>query len=387
MIRPSSRRVSISAHATKITQLTGDFDEEIKRPTQSMTESRYKLVATDLGVPFLHKNRIFMLFGDTHGARGGDAIAYTSNMDLEDGLRLDFVHDASGVYQPVIIPGISQGDFEVPMEGVSIRERMYVYHTTDHTIGPQGDMMGRSVLAVSDDDGQSFTYLYELSRKYFVNVSVVQSDVAAWPGLPASQGAGLVMFGSGSYRQSNVYLAFQPEAQINTSASLQYWAGLDGLGQPIWSAQEGASKPLFNQPCVGEFSVSYNRFIHKWIMLYNCDMPKLRGINLRTADRPWGPWSEPQLIFRPWEDNGYCHFIHTSFSFRKCDNVQAPGLENVWGGEYGPYQFKDLAVGDDSSTTIYFTMSTWNPYAVMLMKASLRLESNSAPLNSSPVRY
>ena len=46
--------------------------------------------------------------------------------------------------------------------------------------------------------------------------------------------------------------------------------------------------------------------------------------------------------------------------------------ENEWGGEYGPYQFGRLATGDAASTTIYFTMSTWNPYTVVLMKATLR---------------
>jgi hypothetical protein len=30
-----------------------------------------------------------------------------------------------------------------------------------------------------------------------------------------------------------------------------------------------------------------------------------------------------------------------------------------------------LATGNNSSTTIYFTMSTWNPYTVVLMKATL----------------
>ena len=56
------------------------------------------------------------------------------------------------------------------------------------------------------------------------------------------------------------------------------------------------------------------------------------------------------------------------------DQVHDPGRENEWGGEYGPYQFEDLATGNETSTTIYFTMSTWNPYTVVLMKATLRAE-------------
>lgn len=97
----------------------------------------------------------------------------------------------------------------------------------------------------------------------------------------------------------------------------------------------------------------------------------MRGINMRTADKPWGPWSEPEIIFHPWWDNGYCHFMHTNNEFLQCDNVSDEERENLWGEEYGPYQFEDFAIGDACSTTIYFTLSIWNPYTVVLMKAAL----------------
>ena len=44
-----------------------------------------------------------------------------------------------------------------------------------------------------------------------------------------------------------------------------------------------------------------------------------------------------------------------------------------WGGEYAPYQYRHWAKGDEAagSTTIYFNMSTWNPYQVVLMEAKL----------------
>jgi hypothetical protein len=58
---------------------------------------------------------------------------------------------------------------------------------------------------------------------------------------------------------------------------------------------------------------------------------------------------------------------------RKCDAVHDPGREEGNGDPYGPYQVEDLATGDESSTTIYFTLSTWNPYTVVLMKTTLRL--------------
>lgn len=376
-VSAASTAVLVSSPATKITQLVGDYDAERQTPTANQTGTRYGLTGTDLGIPFRHKDRLYLLFGDSHGRREGDAIASTRSTNPDNGFDLEFLHDPGGVYRPLYIPGISQGLFEVPVAGISLDNRMYVYHTTDATLRNGLQNMGRSVLAASDDDGQTFKLLYSLSRRYFINVSVTRVEPAAWSGLPRrapdERGAGLLLFGSGEYRRSSVYLAYQPAAQIADRAGIRYYVGVDGAGDPLWGTQEEAAQPLFSQPCVGELSVSYNQFIRKWIMLYNCDTRQRRGINVRTADRPWGPWSEPQVLFDPWRDGGYCRFIHVSWLYDRCDNVHDEGMENGWGGEYGPYQFPEFARGDASSTTIYFTMSTWNPYTVVLMKASLRL--------------
>ena len=42
-----------------------------------------------------------------------------------------------------------------------------------------------------------------------------------------------------------------------------------------------------------------------------------------------------------------------------------------WGGEYGPYQIAHLTTPTPDGALVYFTMSTWNPYQVMVMRAEL----------------
>ena len=381
MAAPSApaEKIVVVARATKIVQLVGEVDHETGEPTLNRTWTRYRIYGADLGVPFRHEGRTYLLFGDTVGGgpSDGDAVAYTTDTSPDDGIELEFLHDASGIYKTVKIPGVSLDAFEVPMEGTSVNGRMFIYCATDHTTeeekGETIHLMNRSVVAVSDDDGWSFTYLYDLSTLHFINVSIVEVDLADWGGFPQGQGTGLVIFGSGRYRQSDVRLAFQPAEEIESKESIRYFAGLDSANQPIWSRKEEDAQALFHQPCVGEVSVSYNRFIDKWIMLYNCCCDeRTRGINMRTADQPWGPWSDTQIIFHPWRDNGYCHFMHTNWEFRRCDSVHDENRENEWGGEYGPYQFEHLAIGNDSTTTIYFSMSTWNPYTIVLMKATLQ---------------
>jgi hypothetical protein len=81
------------------------------------------------------------------------------------------------------------------------------------------------------------------------------------------------------------------------------------------------------------------------------------------------------VLFDPWLDQGYCHFLHVSWESQNCDSVQDPGRDNEWGGEYGPYLFEDFFDGDAQGGTLYFTMSTWNPYTVVLMQADVEFSS------------
>lgn len=85
----------------------------------------------------------------------------------------------------------------------------------------------------------------------------------------------------------------------------------------------------------------------------------------------WGPCSEPMTIFEPWNDLGYCYFMHTNWNYSICDSVHDTGREYEWGGEYQLYRYAGLISCNDTSTAIYFNMSTWNPYTVVLMKATL----------------
>ncbi len=374
-ITSTVRHVTGSTH--KICQLTGDLDRQTGQPTGNLTQTRYGIFGTDLGFSFLHDGRTWFLFGDTVGVHGGDSIAYTQDTNPKDCLDLTFVTGADGRYLPPTVPGITLGAFEVPAGGFSANGAMYVFFTTDHS---EANVMGRSVLARSDDGAHTFTKLYDVSTDKFINIVPVIVDNASIPGLPESTGQGLLAFGSGTYRRSDPYLAYVPLGSVEQRSAWLFYAGLDPVtGAPIWSADESAAVALFDHRCVGEFSVSWMADLGKWVMFYNCILP--RGINMRSADAPWGPWSDGEVIFQPWDDGGYCNFMHVSYSDRNCDSVQDPGRDNEYAGEYGPYIIPSLATthpstgsGQAGVTTVYFMLSTWNPYAVMLMKTDLRLE-------------
>jgi Domain of unknown function (DUF4185) len=254
------------------------------------------------------------------------------------------------------VPGIKQGAFEVPSGGVSVDGVMYVVCTTDHT---EKKTMGRSVLASSHDDGRTFKVLYELSRTKFINVSF-------WPAEDW-----LYIYGSGDYRKSNVFLSRIKPDHVQDRSKLEYFTGL-AAGEPRWSAKEADAAPLFQQPQVGEFSVKYLKPVNRYVMLYNAEKP--RGITMRSAMQPWGPWSAGTVIFDPGRDNGYGHFMHISSKEKKnADALSDPTREAEWGGEYGPYLMARFTAEIDGHCRIYYTMSTWNPYQVMVMRSDLKL--------------
>jgi hypothetical protein len=381
-INPSEDPRVVATQAVKVCQLVGDFDRQRNKATRNLTLTRYKLARTDLGASFKHKGRTYLLFGDTDGVNDGHAIAYTTDTSAGKGINLTFLQDETGAYRPIFVPGINQEGYEVPMEGASVGGKIYIYHTTDHS---DSVIMGRSVVAVSEDDGSTFNYLYDLSKKHFINVSIVQTNPENSPGVPKTGNPALFIFGSGKYRESDVRLAFQPSQEIENPSSICYFAGSDQAGRPTWSCREDDALPLLGEHCVGELSVSYNRFIRRWILLYNCESDKVGRIVMRTARFPWGPWSAPQIIFDPGRDRGFCHFIHRSWKFKKCDSLSDPGRQNESGGPYGPYQLRDYAVGNSRRTTIYFTLSTWNPYTVVMMKSTLTMAKRKRTVKRCPI--
>jgi hypothetical protein len=349
----SDELIYVPNSTKKVCQLTGDFDRAAGVRTLSQTGKRFGVNATDLGSSFEHKGRLYFLFGDTWGRRGAwDAVAWTKSTDPEK-IVLDFHRAKDGKWLPPTVPGISQGAFEIPSGGISIANTIYVVFTTDHTAEK---VMGRSVLANSRDDGRTFRMLYELSRDKFINVSFWSAD--GW----------LYIYGSGEYRKSSVCLA---RVRLEEQSKLQYFTGVDEKSEPRWSPTEVNAAPLFQHDVVGEFSVAYLEPVKRYVMLYNSGEP--RGITMRSAKAVWGPWSEGMVIFEPWRDKGYGHFMHISAKFKeKSDTLSDPNRVDEWGGEYGPYVMSRFTTGANGQCRIYFTMSTWNPYQVVVMRSDLR---------------
>jgi hypothetical protein len=264
-----------------------------------------------------------------------------------------------------------------------------VFFSTCHFKVEDQDLMGRSILARSHDDGLTFEMLYGLSSSKFINVSVERLSLEPEEANLIGVGSRdvLCIWGSGRYRSSDVYLAILPMANLATGHGRRFYAGRDG--SHVWSDDENNATPLFCAGCVGELSVRWNPLLGRFLLMYNGDSP--RGIVLHAAQKPWGPWTkEPAMVFDPFFrapgldpvdpclGDGYGKFLHVSWDVKQCDHLQddmfiiGSRRDGEWGAEYGPYQIANMTMGSPGKEAqLYFAMSTWNPYQVVLMTTRL----------------
>jgi hypothetical protein len=270
---------------------------------------------------------------------------------------------------------------------------MHVFFSTDHREIDEAALMGRSLLAICVDEARNrYARGPTLSHRFFINVSVEQGvldDLSAtlleWP----RRSPVLWIWGSGRYRGSDVRLAVVPLDSLETPADVRFFAGRGD--EPRWSRDEAEATPVIVNGAIGELSVRWNPHLGRYLALFNSDIPG--GILMRSSATPWGPWSrQPLMVFEPWhgEDaakpgDGIGRFMHRTWGKPRIDYVQddlvpgenpgEPMCEHVNGVAYGPYQVAPCATGETGvATQLYFAMSTWNPYQVMLMTTKVAVE-------------
>ncbi len=364
----------IRSSTTKLEQLIGDTDKQRRAPTLTQSFSRYGIEGTDLGYSFEHNGQVFFLFGDTLGRRGGDVIGTTRATDPERGVRLDFLTDSTGQYLRVQPPGISMRGFEVPVSGISLDGKLYIVVRTNHS-EDRASPTDMSVLTSYDEERRAFKTLRTISKLPAGKVITMSMHLTPqpMPELP-SRDPHVLIWSSATYRTSNAYLSIVPAATFESGKGTRYFAGLDASQRPTWSDRETDAKPVVDHPTIGDLSVIWTPALRLWLMTYDSRDP--RGIVFRYSATPWGPWSAAQIIFMPQEGRGFIHRAGTQ------DGLSGPVIARegrgnpdvVPGGAYAPYMIERFTKLDGNRLSIYYVLSTWNPYVVVLMRSSFLVE-------------
>ena len=379
--RPSATDLVLRYEArstVKIEQLLGEEDKQLHQPTLSQTVTRYGIEGTDLGNSFEHGGRVYFLFGDTVGRlrRALDTIATTDTDNPESGVRLDFLKSGSD-YLTIQPPGISMGAFEVPVAGISLGGQVYVVVSTNHS---EGRLTDRSVLTkfTLPANFQPLRTISQLPEGHFVKMSL-HIETGTIAGLPPG-GPFVFVWGTGPYRKSDAYLSIVPASQFENGKGTRYFAGFNAGGAPIWSEKESDARAIIQNGTMGDLSVTWCKDLGLWLMTYDSRDPAPRGILFSYSRTPWGPWSEPQIIFNAMRDGAFGKFIHNPEA-NPDDGLAGPVIgkgqanpQAVRGGAYAPYVIERWTKVQGSELSIYYTLSTWNPYVVILMKSRLHIQ-------------
>lgn len=215
------------------------------------------------------------------------------------------------------------------------------------------------------------------------------------------------VFGVARYRASIPYLAMAPQATFSDPATWRFYAGQSNghpnfVSREAWESGHNATGEWLpptgaelyadsvingiDERCVGEHSVTYNKALRTWLLLYVCGPFRVEA---RTAPEPWGPWSPPTVLMSLLHDPGIvCTLImDPAPSQPGCGPTKA----NYWlftghdpgGFFYAPFAMERFTqdvtppdAGGTRTATIFWLVSTWNPYQAIVMQSTLQLAPN-----------
>lgn len=207
-----------------------------------------------------------------------------------------------------------------------------------------------------------------------------------------------------------------PDAEKNFEWKPRYFTGLDADGRPQFSERELDARALDldaategEQPeephdYVGHMNVSWVPSLKQFVMFYGGDVPGFtegllawddpdmiqrdpRGsLWVRFAPQPWGPWTAPRSLLEAGDrSTGATPALQYGpggiLAHSRCRGASCAYYDSAYvldigrnnnGLFYAPSIIDQWTTASDESTSLYWLLSTWNPYQVVLMRTDLR---------------
>jgi len=311
--------------------------------SENRTDMRWQVDGTDLGLMWENRpGEVAVVFGDTFGegwtpgGAGGEgedwrsnALAYSTDRDLSDGLRLDNMVQNSHCHAAELLGSRKVKNWEtttIPTSGFAIGDRQYLSYMSVNRWSRVPGMWwtNHGGIAYSDDNGSTWTKDQHAQWDNLFGFNRFQ--VAAM----VPHGDHVYMFGTPNGRVGVIGLARVPKDDVLNKSAYQYW--VNGTWAPT---AENLATPLV-PGIASELSVRFDEDSGQWQMVY---LDSARGeIVMRTADQPQGQWSDTEKL------------------------VDTNDYPAAYGGFIHPW-----STGRD----LYFMMSAWDSYNVYLMHARL----------------
>ncbi|TVY03839.1 DUF4185 domain-containing protein [Mycolicibacterium porcinum] len=323
--------------------------------------ARFGISGADLGIVWDNgqtgaSNQVLIAFGDTFGNCSvpdqewrKNTLFRSSDRNLADGMTVPNpvpgnVYAGSPVdaarpnFSRQVIQSLGLAATEVtiiPTAGISVGTTQYVNFMSVSQWGSAGQWSTNfSAVAVSNDNGETWTVPVSSIRPSWFNtvpgVAFTWGDQNFQMGAYVRSGGYVYAYGTGAGRGGMPFLSRVVESAVADKSAYEYYTPFGWLkGFPFLAVQVVWAPG-------SEMSVAWNDYLKKFVMLYT---NTTSAVVMRTADKPEGPWSQAKTIV---------------------SSTAIPG------GIYAPY-IHPWSTGSD----LYFTLSRWSDYSVMLMRTTL----------------
>jgi hypothetical protein len=368
------------------------------------TLSRFGISGTDVGIMWdngiwddpttaAHENEVLIAFGDTFGNRLAPGEEWRNNVlfrswdrNLADGISVadgHYVGTGPGstdiwagspldrtqwlqfqrTFAKQVVPNPNLGPavtiiptagISVPRAGAPFGVMQVINFMAVQQWGSPGQWTSYSALATSLDNGESWQVAPQTVRYNQWGTGNQNFQQAAL----VRPGDGFVYtYGTPNGRQGSAFVARVAEKDVLDLTKYEYYSA----GQPGWfgstpagwyknnpaaataimppPAAAGACGAVGAGNTVSELSVQYNQYLKKYVALYT---DQNNSVVMRTADQPQGTWSAAKVLLTQQSGGIYAPMMH-------------------------PWSPSTLNTGTD----LYWNLSLWNEYNVMLMKTDL----------------
>jgi hypothetical protein len=361
------------------------------------TFQRYGIWGTDVGVMWdngiaddpttpINEHQVLIAFGDTFGGPNMtgtwrlNTLFRSSDINLADGLSIPDgqwfngnMFGGSPLWEPtyarqIILPerlpaGLPAGVTLIPTAGISVPTpgtefgaTQYVSFMSVKQWGAAGQWTTNySAMAYSTDNGENWYIApssVRMNDPYSGNAKFQQSALVR-------PGDGYVYaYGTPNGRQGAAYVSRVLEKDILDVSKYEYYsAGSPGFffgwgatpagwhrnnpaaATAVFGQDKGACGVAKAGNQVSEMSVQYNKQLGKYVVMH---ADQFNNIVIRTSDTPQGTWSSATVLMQ-----------------------QQPG------GIYAPMMHPWSPSTQGTGTDLYWNMSLWSEYNVMLMKTDL----------------
>lgn len=361
------------------------------------TFNRYGIWGTDVGTMWdngipddpstpINENQVLIAFGDTFGGPNMtgtwrlNTLFRSPDRDLSNGMAVPGGQWLNGnmfggsplweetYARQIILPerlpkGLPTGVTLIPTAGISVPTpgtrfgaTQYVSFMSVKQWGAAGQWSTNySAIAYSEDNGENW---YVAPQSVRTNSPIGGNKNFQQAALVRPGDGFVYSYGTPNGRQGQAYISRVAEADILNVTKYEYYSkgskgGIFGIGAykagwyrndpskatPIFGKESGACGVGKAGNQVSEMSVQYNKTLGKYVAMHG---DQYNNIILRTADTPEGAWSGPTVVMG--QQNG---------------GIYAPMMH--------PWSPSTLGTGTD----LYWNLSIWSEYNVMLMKTDL----------------